>query len=88
MEKGLGKFAPNPVDKAYDRALEKWCRNNEIRNHYAVFKHSHFEAFRDYLQKGPEVCDTEVLSLCKLFEEELKEIPEAYQFIQDIIAVH
>lgn len=84
MEKGLGKFAPNPVDKAYDRALEKWCRNNEIRKHYAVFKHSHFDAFRDYLQKGPEVCDTEVLSLCKLFEEELKETPVAYQFIQDI----
>ena len=88
MDRGLGnlvdKFAPNPVDKAYDQALKKWCRNSEIREKYAIFKYSHFEAFREYLQKGPEMCNNEILSLCKLFEEELNKDPKAYQFIQDL----
>ncbi len=88
IDKGLGKFidkfAPNPVDKAYNQALKRWCRNSEIREKYAIFKYSHFEEFREYLQKGPEVCNTELLSLCKLFDEELKKDSKTYQFIQDI----
>lgn len=84
LEKLADKFAPNPIDKAYDQALKRWCRNSEIREKYAIYKHSHFEAFREYVQKGPDMCDKELLSLCKLFEEELKRDSKAYQFIQDI----
>ena len=79
----LEKFKKNPVDAAYDRALKRWCRNDEIREKYAVFKYSHFEDFREYLKKGPEVCSGEIQSLCKLMEEELKNDSEACRFIEE-----
>lgn len=84
MEKVVKRLARDPVDAAYQRALKKWCRNEETRKKYAIAQYSHFEEFRKYLAKGPSGCTSELLSLCKLFEDELKKSPETFQFIEDL----
>ncbi len=84
MDKVVEKLSPNPIDSAYDRALKRWCKNEDIRARYAVFKYSHFEDFRKYLENGPEICCEEIQSLCALLEEELKNDPKTYSFIADI----
>ena len=84
MDKVVEKLSPNPIDAAYDKALKRWCKNEDIRARYAVFKYSHFEDFRKYLENGPEVCCEEIRSLCALLEEELKKDPKTYSFIADI----
>lgn len=84
LSKGLNIRASNPIDAAYERALKKWCRNVEAREKYSIFKFSHFEEFRKYIKEGPSICNSELKSLCELFEEELKK-DDAYHYIEDIM---
>lgn len=83
LDKICDKLAPNPINSAYEKALNRWCRNDEIREKYAIFRFSHFEEFRKYIIGGPAICNSELVSLCELFEEELKK-DDAYHYIEDI----
>lgn len=84
MDKIIDKLSENPIDKAYDKALKRWCKNDQIRKSLSAHKFSHFEEFEKYIE-NKDICNNEIYDLCVLFEEELQKDEKAYHFLNDLV---
>lgn len=71
------------VEKAYERALKKWKKNNTARGICANSYLSSIALLGQYIEKGA-MPNPGLESLCQLFEEELKKDHESFVFLDDL----
>ena len=64
-----------PFDRVYDRALKKWCRNDELRRTFADGRLASWEQLMTYLE-SPEVFPKETISFMDILLHELASNPE------------
>lgn len=74
-----------PVDRAYNRALRKWTKNNIIRERTARSKFSHWTLLKDYIKSPDRIADKDIELLLQLWKEELIADPKTIASIQYII---
>lgn len=70
------------VDQVYQRALAKWCQNDDIRKSEYIHKYKHFDDLKAYINKGEVQKSTEALVM--LLMEELNKDPEIHTIIAEI----
>lgn len=71
------------VERAYDRALKKWKKNNDVRSNYANNYLSSLFLLGQYIEKGAMPV-SELEELCRLFEAELKKDHDTFVFLDDL----
>lgn len=70
------------VDQVYQRALAKWCQNDDIRKSEYIHKYKHFDDLKAYINKGEVQKSTEALVM--LLMKELNKDPETHTIIAEI----
>lgn len=88
LGKQIGKiikpFFSNPIDKAYNKAVCRWTKNDKCRSELAVSQLSNFKEFADYLNHGNSFKQESLSEFYQLLEEELKKDNETYCYLIDL----
>lgn len=71
------------VERAYERALKKWKKNNSVRVIYANNYLVSLSLLGQYIEKGTMPVP-ELEELCQLFEEELKKDHDTFVFLDSL----
>lgn len=82
--KALDKVTEKSIDRAYNTALKKWCKNDAIRAYYSILKFNNIEAFYHYVNGEINVLNGEIIELCRLFESELDKDTKTSQYISNL----
>lgn len=80
------KNSLSPIDRTYKKALEKWTKNNDIRERTARSKFSHWTLLKDYIISPDRIADKDIKLLLSLWEIELEKDNQARSLILCIIA--
>lgn len=64
-------FGKDILSQTYQRALDKWSRNNAIREEMAKHEMSHLKRLHEYILKPESIKEKEVAELLMLWEKEL-----------------
>lgn len=80
------KSTLSPVDRAYKKALQKWIKNNDIRERTARSRFYHWTLLKEYLISLDRIADKDIISLLDLWKKELEKDSEAINLIHYVIS--
>ena len=80
------KSTLSPVDRAYKKALQKWIKNNDIRERTARSRFYHWTLLKEYIISPDRIADKDIISLLDLWKKELEKDSEAINLIQYVIS--
>ena len=66
------KLMPSKIEKAFNKALETWCKNSGIRNYHYGRRFQTIQEFANYLINRQELNNKSDSELFNIFEEELR----------------
>ena len=78
------KLMPSKVEKAFNKALEKWSKNSDIRNYHYGRRFQTIQEFANYLINRQELNNKSDSELFNIFEEELRKDSGTYQLLLEL----